>query len=217
MPAAPRTAALPRGVRVVSGHRSPVRHGLVFSAASARRTHVKSMLALALLVALAARFAAAEDPAPEAIPADGAAPVTTTSGLVYSVLKAGPEGRKPKPGDVVIVHYTGYLQAGEKVKVFDSSRKRNQPLEMAVGGFIAGWNEALQLMTPGSRWKLTIPPALAYGKAGSPPEIPGDATLIFDMELIGVRRVPAFEFRVGTPAKQTSTAKGMKIEVITAG
>jgi FKBP-type peptidyl-prolyl cis-trans isomerase len=175
------------------------------------------MLSLALLVALAAPFARAEEPAPEAIPADGAAPVTTASGLVYSVLKAGPEGRKPKAGDVVIVHYTGYLQAGDKVKVFDSSRKRNQPLEMAVGGFIAGWNEALQLMTPGSRWKLTIPPALAYGKAGSPPEIPGDATLVFDMELIGVKRVPAFAFRAGTPAKQTSTAQGVKIEVVTAG
>jgi FKBP-type peptidyl-prolyl cis-trans isomerase len=135
--------------------------------------------------------------------------VTTSSGLVYSVLKAGPEdGRKPKMGDIVVVHYTGYVKDGDKVNVFDSSLRRNQPLEMQLGDFIPGWNEGLQLMSIGSRWKLTIPPALGYGPRRNPH--PRKLTLIFDMEPLGVKRVPPLS-SLGTPANQTTTTKGIKV------
>jgi FKBP-type peptidyl-prolyl cis-trans isomerase len=209
----------------LSDHEKGRQRRLVFSAAFARRSLVKTFPTLALLGLLAASTAHAEEapgspgaapPAP-AIPDDVGPPQTTSSGLVYSVLKAGPpEGRKPKPGDVIVAHYTGYVRDGEKVKVFDSSRERGEPLEMAVGQFIPGWNEALQLMTPGSRWKLTIPPALAY-KDQAIPGIPANSTLVFDMELIGVRSVPVFEFRAGNPANQTTTASGVRIETMTKG
>jgi FKBP-type peptidyl-prolyl cis-trans isomerase len=171
--------------------------------------------ALALLLAAAsllpfAASAHAEDTPP--IPADGAAPVTRPSGLVYSVLQEGRGGASPKSGDAVTVHYTGWLTNGQ---VFDSSRQRGQPATFPVGGLIAAWNEALTLMTPGSRWKLTVPPALGYGPGGSPPAIPGNATLIFDVELISFRGTPAF--RPGDAAKQTTSPTGLVTEVLEAG
>src|SRR5687768_14348070 len=94
--------------------------------------------------------AAPEDPS---IPADPEIQ-TTPSGLKYSVLQAGAGGASPKLGEKVRVHYTGWLTDG---KVFDSSRQRGAPAEFVVGHVIEGWNEALQKMTKGARWKLTIP------------------------------------------------------------
>jgi len=119
-------------------------------------------------------------PTPE-IPADTDL-VTTDSGLQYSVLKAGDGSASPVYGDRVKVHYTGWLTNGT---LFDSSRQRGQPAEFAVGRVIDGWNEALELMSPGARWKLTIPAELGYGEEGRP-SIPANSTLVFDVELIAI-------------------------------
>lgn len=89
--------------------------------------------------------------------------VVTESGLQYEVISTG-EGEKPTAESTVSVHYHGMLTDGS---VFDSSVERGQPAEFPVGGVIAGWTEALQLMTVGSKYKLTIPSELAYGERGA--------------------------------------------------
>jgi FKBP-type peptidyl-prolyl cis-trans isomerase FklB len=104
------------------------------------------------------------------------------SGLQYEVIKEG-EGEKPTASSTVTTHYTGTLIDGT---VFDSSVERGQPAQFPVNGVIKGWTEALQLMKPGSKWKLYIPSDLAYGDGGSPPKIQPGATLIFEVELISV-------------------------------
>ncbi|AYC34346.1 FKBP-type peptidyl-prolyl cis-trans isomerase [Pseudomonas cavernae] len=103
------------------------------------------------------------------------------SGLQYEVLTAG-EGAKPSREDSVRTHYHGTLIDGT---VFDSSYERGQPAEFPVGGVIAGWVEALQLMNTGSKWRLYVPSELAYGgqAAGS---IPPHSVLIFDVELLEI-------------------------------
>ena len=171
------------------------------------RTCAALLSSLAILT-----VAALEAEASEPIPANGAAPVTLPSGLIYSVLAPGGPGQAPRHGEMVTVHYTGWLTNGT---VFDSSRDRGAPASWPVGNLIAGWNEALKLMTPGARWKLTVPPALGYGAAGSAPTIPGSATLIFDVELISVVRMP--DFRAGDPARQTTTASGLVYELLKSG
>ncbi len=108
--------------------------------------------------------------------------VTTASGLQYEILQEG-TGPKPGPNSMVTVHYEGTLLDG---KVFDSSYKRNQPATFGVHQVISGWTEALQLMPQGSKWRLFIPPNLGYGSGGTGP-IPGNATLIFDVELLATR------------------------------
>ena len=103
------------------------------------------------------------------------------SGLQYEVLVAG-EGAKPSPEDQVRTHYHGTLIDGT---VFDSSYQRGQPAEFPVGGVIAGWVEALQLMNAGSKWRLHVPSELAYGgqAVGS---IPPHSVLVFDVELLEI-------------------------------
>jgi FKBP-type peptidyl-prolyl cis-trans isomerase len=107
--------------------------------------------------------------------------VVTPSGLQYEVLRAG-KGAKPTRDQTVEVHYHGTLTDGT---VFDSSVERGETISFPVTGVIPGWVEALQLMTVGSKWRLVIPSDLAYGPDGSDP-IPPGATLIFDVELIGI-------------------------------
>lgn len=109
--------------------------------------------------------------------------VVTPSGLQYRVIKAG-TGRKPYASDQVTVHYRGTLIDG---KEFDSSIARNEPATFPVGGVIAGWIEALQMMPEGSKWELVIPANLAYGSRGAGGVIPPDATLIFEVELLKIR------------------------------
>lgn len=107
---------------------------------------------------------------------------TLPSGLQYKVVKSG-EGRKPKGTDVVKTHYRGTFIDG---KEFDSSYSRNEPATFQVNGVIAGWTEALQLMSVGSKWQLFIPADLAYGAEGRGPEMPPNSTLLFDVELLSI-------------------------------
>jgi len=106
------------------------------------------------------------------------------SGLQYRVLEQG-SGETPGKTDKVVVNYTGKLLDGT---VFDSSFERGQPATFQVDQVIKGWTEALQLMKQGGRWELYIPPGLAYGDMGSPPNIPPHSTLIFEVELIAIQK-----------------------------
>jgi FKBP-type peptidyl-prolyl cis-trans isomerase len=107
---------------------------------------------------------------------------TMPDGLQYKVLVAG-KGSQPKPTDKVSAHYKGTLTDGTE---FDSSYSRGQPLTIPVMGVIAGWQEALTNMHVGDKWELYIPSHLAYGERGSPPKIGPHATLVFEMELLGI-------------------------------
>ena len=113
---------------------------------------------------------------------DSAALTKTASGLQYQDVVTG-TGQAAAPGQVAVVHYTGWLTDGTK---FDSSRDRGQPFSFPLGGgqVIAGWDEGVAGMKVGGRRKLLIPPDLGYGPMGSPPVIPAAATLVFDVELL---------------------------------
>ncbi|MBN2648358.1 MAG: FKBP-type peptidyl-prolyl cis-trans isomerase [Prolixibacteraceae bacterium] len=104
------------------------------------------------------------------------------SGLQYEILTKG-NGKTPKATDKVKCHYHGTLVDGT---VFDSSVQRGQPAEFPVNGVIKGWIEALQMMPTGSKWRLYVPPHLAYGDQGAGGVIGPKATLIFDVELIDI-------------------------------
>lgn len=108
--------------------------------------------------------------------------VTLPSGLQYEILTAG-TGDKPAATDKVTTHYHGTLVDGT---VFDSSVERGQPASFPVNGVIKGWQEALQLMPVGSKWRLYVPSDLAYGERGAGGAIKPFATLIFDVELLSI-------------------------------
>ncbi len=109
--------------------------------------------------------------------------VTLPSGLQYKVLTEG-TGPKPTAADTVVCNYRGAFING---KEFDSSFRRGEPATFPVSGVIKGWTEALQLMPAGSKWQLFIPSDLAYGERGMPPDIGPAATLIFEVELVGIQ------------------------------
>jgi FKBP-type peptidyl-prolyl cis-trans isomerase FklB len=108
----------------------------------------------------------------------------TKSGLQYTVIKAG-TGKQPSLTDTVTVHYEGKLINGT---VFDSSIRRNEPAKFPVGRVVPGWVEALQRMKVGDKWQLVLPPSLAYGERGAPPDIGPNEALIFEVELLDVSR-----------------------------
>jgi FKBP-type peptidyl-prolyl cis-trans isomerase len=110
--------------------------------------------------------------------------ITTASGLQYTVITQG-SGPKPKVTDKVKVHYEGTLLDG---KEFDSSIKRGQPAIFPLGGIIPAWSEGLQLMNVGSKYKLFVPPNLAYGERGAGQDIGPNSVLVFEVELLGIEK-----------------------------
>ncbi len=108
---------------------------------------------------------------------------TTASGLQYKVIKEG-TGPQPKETDTVTVNYRGTLINGTE---FDSSYKRGQPATFPLNGVIKGWTEGLQLMKTGSKYQVFVPPNLAYGDRNVGPDIAPNSTLIFEVELLGVK------------------------------
>lgn len=118
--------------------------------------------------------------------AEAAKTVTTASGLKYTDVRVG-KGASPVKGKQVKVHYTGTLANGTK---FDSSLDRNEPFVFVfgVGQVIRGWDEGLAGMKVGGKRKLVIPGNLGYGAAGAPPDIPPNAKLLFDVELLDVQK-----------------------------
>jgi FKBP-type peptidyl-prolyl cis-trans isomerase FkpA len=138
---------------------------------------VRTLLCAAALSLIASAALAQSQPKP-------AAAVTTKSGLVYQSLKDG-TGASPAATDVVKVHYRGNLPDG---KEFDSSYKRGEPTEFPLNRVIPCWTEGVQMMKPGGKARLTCPPAIAYGERGAGGVIPPNATLVFEVELISVKR-----------------------------
>lgn len=104
------------------------------------------------------------------------------SGLQYEVITMG-DGQKPSATQTVTCHYHGTMIDG---RVFDSSVQRGQPASFPLNRVISGWTEALQLMPVGSKWKLYLPPHLAYGEQQAGPMIGPNSTLIFEVELLGI-------------------------------
>ena len=123
-----------------------------------------------------------------AVPPSPPSPIgTTPSGLIYVITRRG-EGRQPKVGETVMVHYTGLLTSGVK---FDSSLDRGSPIsfELGTANIIQGWNEGIAKLHVGDQATLVIPSSLGYGARGNGP-IPPDAKLIFIVELVGIQEKP---------------------------
>lgn len=134
---------------------------------------------LTLLLASAASWA--QNPTTAASAKEEGAVVSST-GLVYRALKEG-TGASPKASDTVKVHYRGTLPDG---KEFDSSYKRGEAIEFPLNRVIACWTEGVQRMKVGGKAKLTCPPQIAYGERGAGGVIPPNATLLFEVELLGI-------------------------------
>ena len=142
---------------------------------------MRSTLIATTLVLLVTASMAQTDAVLSAAAKEAGAQVTK-SGLVYRSLKDG-AGNSPQATDRVKVHYKGSFADG---KEFDSSYKRGQPTDFPLNGVIACWTEGVQLMKTGGKAKLTCPSAIAYGQRGAGGVIPPDATLIFEVELLGI-------------------------------
>lgn len=169
------------------------------------------MLACRFLLLPLVCCAALPAQAPQGIP-DCKEMHKTASGLEYGVLRAGRSEPGPGRDDIVEVHYTGWLTNGTK---FDSSRDRGEPATFPVGQVIAGWTEGLQLMTPGAHYKLVIPSELGYGAGGAPGgAIPPNSTLVFEVELLKVVKMP--KFTAPDPKAQRDIG-GVKCEVVAEG
>jgi peptidylprolyl isomerase len=147
------------------------------------RRNALTLLAMtaAGLASVGAPDAATAQPVPK--------PVTTASGLQYIDTQVG-TGASPRTGQTCVMHYTGWLYVnGAKGKKFDSSVDRGQPFEFPIGmkRVIAGWDEGVATMKVGGKRTLIIPAKLGYGDRGAGGVIPPNATLIFDVELLGIK------------------------------
>jgi FKBP-type peptidyl-prolyl cis-trans isomerase FkpA len=146
-------------------------------------------LALLHWLALAAACGPRGDAKARGFSADLGVDTTTMTnapaGFWYTDVAAG-QGAEAEPGRTVRVHYTGWLPDGKK---FDSSRDRGEPFAFTLGAgqVITGWDEGVKGMKVGGRRKLVLPPSMAYGEAGAPPDIAPGATLVFDVEVLGVQ------------------------------
>jgi FKBP-type peptidyl-prolyl cis-trans isomerase len=140
------------------------------------------LTAVFVIAQSAAKKSTADTSAPTKVTGDG---VKTDSGLVYWDIRVG-NGAVAKEGSHVRVHYTGWLTSGKK---FDSSVDAGKPFDFTIGNgeVIKGWEEGVAGMKVGGKRQLRIPPALAYGTQGYPGAIPANATLIFDIQLLGVQ------------------------------
>jgi FKBP-type peptidyl-prolyl cis-trans isomerase FkpA len=136
-----------------------------------------------ILALLLAACGGEEGGAPAGTAAAEGGSVRTDSGLRFTRLAEG-SGPSPGPRDVVRVHYHGTFEDG---RVFDSSVERGQPAVFPLDRVIPCWTEALQRMQVGGRARLVCPPEIAYGARGAPPTIPPDATLTFEVELLGIQ------------------------------
>jgi peptidylprolyl isomerase len=146
-----------------------------------------SLATLVAVLALAAPLALADDK--PAATEKGSKMTKTTSGLEYEDTKEG-TGATPKAGQTCVMHYTGWLwENGAKGKKFDSSVDRGRPFEFPIGQgrVIKGWDEGVATMKVGGKRNLLIPPQLGYGARGAGGVIPPNATLLFEVELLGVK------------------------------
>ncbi len=144
-----------------------------------------TLVPLAVVIALAGVNAAHTPAAAQT----AGVPVTTPSGLTIIDTKVG-TGASPKTGQICVMHYTGWLYVdGKKGAKFDSSLDHGQPFEFPIGAHrvIAGWDEGVATMKVGGKRTLIIPPSLGYGARGAGGVIPPNATLMFDVELLGVK------------------------------
>ena len=134
------------------------------------------------VLALAAITACAQTGKAPSAAATGVAKTTLPSGVIFESVQAG-SGASPKATDTVKVHYRGTLTDGRE---FDSSYKRGQPISFPLNRVIPCWTQAVQLMKVGGKARVTCPPDTAYGSRGAGSAVPPNATLIFDIELLGI-------------------------------
>jgi FKBP-type peptidyl-prolyl cis-trans isomerase FkpA len=170
--------------------------------ADSYRPQIQTLLTSRVTKGVATAKAAGQTYRSQASAAKGA--TTTPSGLIMTTLQAG-SGPSPTPDDSVKVQYEGRLIDGT---VFDSSKQHGQPMTFKVSGVVPCWSEALQHMSVGAKAKLVCPPELAYGDRGSPPQIPGGSTLVFDVELMAVEKAPVS----AAPAPTTPDAPAASTE-----
>ncbi len=140
---------------------------------------------MAVLAAVTLLVACGEEPAPQAADNCDHSATTTKSGLEYSDLECG-SGPDAGRGDLLMIHYVGRLEDGTE---FDSSRERDETFDVRLGAqlVIAGWEEGLIGVQQGTLRKLVIPPDLAYGENGVPPDIPPNATLTYEIEVLEIK------------------------------
>jgi len=153
-----------------------------------RRFRLRSLpIALAVAIGTVGVFLFA---APSGVAAQTAGKTMTTASGLQIIDNTVGTGAAPKPGQICVMHYTGWLyEGGKKGKKFDSSVDRNEPFEFPIGQrkVIAGWDEGVATMKVGGKRTLIIPPALGYGARGAGGVIPPNATLMFDVELLDVK------------------------------
>jgi FKBP-type peptidyl-prolyl cis-trans isomerase len=165
----------PKGSYTVSSRPSPTKS---HASNKNRQVRVIAIAAVAVITLVAVAYVIAHR-------ARTGNEITTASGLKYTDIVEG-TGENPKAGQTVVVHYTGTLENGKK---FDSSLDRGKPAEfqIGVGKVIKGWDEGLMTMKVGGKRKLVVPSAIGYGASGRPPDIPPNSTLVFEVELLGLK------------------------------